>query len=155
MTEYNNILVPTDFSEPSDQAVHTATELARRFKAELHILHVMAPRIHYVETPEVMLPPLEDFTEDLRAANHEKLEALAKEAGAKLQVHTYLEESSEHTAGTICAFARRLPADLIVIGSHGHTGLLHILLGSTAERVVREAHCPVLVTKPTTEEEQE
>lgn len=154
MSEYKNILVPTDFSESADQAVHTAAEMARRFKAELHILHVMAPHVHYVETPEMMLPPLEDFTEEVRASNNEKLKALAKEAGAKLQVHTYLEESAEHAAGVICAFARRLPADLIVIGSHGHTGLLHVLLGSTAERVVRESPCPVLVTKPTSEEQE-
>ncbi|HKJ82975.1 MAG TPA: universal stress protein [Mariprofundaceae bacterium] len=153
MSDYKHILVPTDFSEPANQAVQTAAELARRFDAELHILHVMAPHMHYVETPEMMLPPLEDFTEEMRATSQRKLDELVTDAGTGIEVHAYLEESAEHAADVIVKFAGKLVADLIVVGSHGHTGLLHVLLGSTAERVVRESHCPVLVTKPTPEEQ--
>lgn len=154
MPDYQHIVVPTDFSAPANQAVHTAAEMAHTFGAELHILHVMAPHVHYVETPEAMLPPLADFTEEMRATSQKKLETLSSETGNNVRVQTYLEESADHAAEVICTFARKLPADLIVIGSHGHTGLLHVLLGSTAERVVREAHCPVLVTKPDPDEQE-
>jgi len=149
MQSYNRILAPTDFSESGTQAVHTAAEFARKFHAELHVLHIVAPYVYYNEMPEMMMPPIEDFTEELVASGNKRLESLAAELGKDLRIFTHLEESIERPAATICRFAGELPADLIVIGSHGHTGLMHVLLGATAEHVVRQAKCPVLVTKPT------
>ncbi|MDQ7011437.1 MAG: universal stress protein, partial [Mariprofundaceae bacterium] len=59
----------------------------------------------------------------------------------------HVQESTDKASHAICNFADELPADMIVIGSHGSTGLMHVLIGATAEHVVRYAHCPVLVTK--------
>jgi len=148
MPDYTRILAPTDFSEPGNRAVFEAAELARTFQAELHLLHIVAPQAFYSEMPEVVMPPLEDITAELIQAGRQQMQALADKIGEDVRVSIHLEESVERPAHAICHFAGQLPADLIVIGSHGHTGLMHVLLGSTAEYVVREAKCPVLVTKP-------
>lgn len=148
MQDYRKILAPTDFSESATLAVLTAAELARRFDAELHILHIVSPQMIYAEMPEMMLPPLEDLTAELCSAGKRRLKELADKLGPGPTTHTHLEESVERPARAICTFADQLPADLLVIGSHGHTGLMHMLLGATAEHVVRQAGCPVLVTKP-------
>jgi len=148
MLNYSRILAPTDFSTPGNAAVLEAAALARTFRAELHILHIVAPQAFYSEMPEIVMPPLEDITAELMQAGQQQMQALADKIGEDVRTLIHLEESVERPAHAICSFAASLPADLIVIGSHGHTGLMHVLLGSTAERVVREAPCPVLVTKP-------
>jgi len=148
MRSYTHILAPTDFSETGTQAVYDAAQLAREFKVNLHMLHIVAPQAFYSEMPEVVMPPLADITEKLISAGRQQMQSLAAAIGKNVQVSIHLEESAERPAHAICSFADTLPADLIVIGSHGHTGLMHMLLGSTAEQVVREAKCPVLVTKP-------
>lgn len=150
MRSYTHILASTDFSETGTQAVHDAAQMARQFKAGLHILHIVAPQAFYSEMPEVVMPPLEDITEELINAGKQQMQSLAASIGDEVRVTTHIEESAEKAAHAICSFADALPADLIVIGSHGHTGLMHLLLGSTAAHVVREAKCPVLVTKPET-----
>jgi len=148
MRRYTHILTPTDFSETGTRAVHDGAQMAREFHAALHILHIVAPQAFYSEMPEVVMPPLEDITKELISAGRQQMQSLAAAIGEDVQVSIHLEESAERPAHAICRFADTLPADLIVIGSHGHTGLMHVLLGSTAEHVVREATCPVLVTKP-------
>ena len=149
---WKRILAPTDFSEPGDRAVERAARMARH-GGELHLAHVIAARIGYAEMPEVMLPPMEDLVQEMRAAAQKRLEELASRlaqaTGAAIRAEAiHVEESALRPADAIVALARDIDADLIVLGSHGHTGLLHALLGSTAERVVREAPCDVLVIKP-------
>lgn len=144
----NRVLAPTDFSEAGNRAVHAAAEVAQRFDADLHVLHIVSPQVYYMEMPEMMLPSLEDFTAEMRASGERRLKDLANELGRAERVHTHVQESAERPATAICAFAGGMAVDLIVIGSHGHTGLMHLLLGATAEHVVREAACPVLVIKP-------
>ncbi len=148
MPGYQCILAPTDFSKPAAAAVHAASGLARQYKAELHLLHIVATQAYYAEMPEMMLPPMEGFSLQLLASGKEKIAELASGLGREIHVHTRVEESPARPADTIAEVARSIKADLIVIGSHGRTGLMHILLGSTAERVVRESACDVLVIKP-------
>jgi len=148
MTDYHRLLAPTDFSTSGNQAVLEAAALARIFRAELHMLHIVALQAFYSEMPEMVMPPLEDITTELVQTGKQRMQALAEKIGKDVRVSIHLEESVERPAHAICHFAGQLPADLIVIGSHGHTGLMHVLLGSTTEHVVREASCPVLVTKP-------
>jgi len=150
MPGYQCILAPTDFSDSATDAVQAAAGLARQYKAELHLLHIVAAQVYYAEMPEMMLPPMEGLTEQLLTSGKEKLEKLASEIGKGLHPHIHVEESATRPADAIAETAGNIKADLIVIGSHGRTGLMHILLGSTAERVVREATCDVLVIKPKT-----
>ncbi|MDX8411265.1 MAG: universal stress protein [Mariprofundaceae bacterium] len=150
MLTISRIVAPTDFSASSEYAVQIGLEVAQRFEAELHLLHVVNPQVYYADMPELTLIPLEHLSEELIKSGMEKLQAAADELAAKkgsarIQVHQL--ESAQRPATAISEFAAELPADLIIIGSHGDTGLVHALLGSTAERIVREAPCPVLVTK--------
>ncbi len=152
---WHRILAPTDFSEPGDLAVTRAARMAARAGGELHLVHVIAARIGYAEMPEMMLPPMEDLVEEMRASARERLETMANKLENAPAAAIHVEESFGRPADAIVALARQIDADLIVMGSHGHTGLLHALLGSTAERVVREAPCDVLVVKPEKEPEND
>lgn len=146
MPAYHNILVPTDFSAEAERAMQAATELARQYDAELHLLHVVAPQIYYTEIPDVMLPPLEDLTAVMIQSAEKRLKKIAGKLGDGLHIYRHVYEG-QRAADIIVAAAAELEADLIVTGSHGNTGLMHVLLGSTAERVIREASCDVLVIK--------
>lgn len=147
MRPVHRILVPTDFSPPGEEAVRTAIDLAGHFAAEVHLLHIVAPQVYYADMPETMLPPVADFTREMIKAAEKRLQKTVQHAPPEIPVTAHVEESLEKAPHAICDFAAKLPADLIVIGSHGSTGLMHILIGATAEHVVRYAHCPVLVTK--------
>jgi nucleotide-binding universal stress UspA family protein len=143
-----HILAPVDQSEPSHDAARAAADMAVKFGAELHLLHVVTPQLLYAEWPELVMPP-EDLTEEMLDQCKRYLAQLEKEMiqlGASVTVHC--EESAMRPFAAINQFAAELPADLVVIGSHGRSGLRHALLGSTAEKVVRKAGCPVLVIKP-------
>jgi nucleotide-binding universal stress UspA family protein len=142
-----HILAPVDQSEPARHAARAAADMAIKFGAELHLLHVVTPQLIYAEWPELVMPP-EDLTEEMLAQCRRYLDGLEDELtglGASVTVHC--EESAMRPFAAINQFARDLPADLVVVGSHGRTGLRHALLGSTAEKVVRKAPCPVLVIK--------
>ncbi|HXH65006.1 MAG TPA: universal stress protein [Mariprofundaceae bacterium] len=148
MPTIKRIVVPTDFSPHGRHAVASALEYARLFKAELHVLHVVVPQVYQSEMPEMMMPPVEDFTEDRLEAARKRLREWQKTMPGDVDIQTHVIESTKNADDAICEFADSMDADLIVIGSHGHTGLMHMLLGSTAEQVVRHAKCPVLVVKP-------
>jgi len=150
MLTVSRIVVPTDFSGSSELAMKMGLELALRFESELHLLHIVSPQLYYADMPELALIPLEDLTQQLIETGKEKLQEAAQALEAvkgPIHIQTHQVESTQSPATAIKIFAAELPADLIVIGSHGNTGLMHALLGSTAEHVVREAHCPVLVAK--------
>jgi len=135
-----SILVPVDFSKSSLDAVSLALTVARKYKAELTLLHVIET-LH----PDLLI----DITQsqrDARVAGHERLGKLA-DATKKAWPHTGRELRTGHPVTTITALAKRTNADLIVMGTHGRTGLKRGLLGSVAERVVRHAPCPVLVVR--------
>jgi nucleotide-binding universal stress UspA family protein len=124
---FRQVLFATDFSEPARDAGRTAVELARHFGARLHVLHVV--------------PPVTDPTPAPAA-----LRAAAAELGDGVPVVTSL--ASGRPAWQIVDYARRNACDLIVLGTHGRTGVSRAILGSVAEGVVRRARCRVL-TVPT------
>ena len=138
------ILVPIDFSPCSSAALDHAIDMARQFSARLALIHScwvsvsMTPSLYYV------VPP--DFVEKLRESATAELEQWAKRAG-QAGVECTTRVSAEPALEAILERAKTLPADLIVMGTHGFTGLKHVVLGSTAERVVRFATCPVLTVK--------
>jgi len=123
-----DILFATDFSEASRLAGQTAAEVARHFGARLHVLHVV--------------PPVSDPTPAPAA-----LRAVATELEKGLSIVTAV--TSGRAASEIVSYARRTAIDLIVLGTHGRTGVSHALLGSVAEAVGRRTPCPLLTVPAT------
>jgi len=141
MIQLKRILVPTDFSEPSERAATYAAELARRFDAEeLHCIHVADIPADLVATSAYyMTGPSEDFVEQVLEESRKNLAEFVRKNLAGLPVQTAFLE--------IIRYARDKKIELVVISTHGRTGLQHALFGSVAEKVVRKAPCPVLVVK--------
>ncbi len=142
MRAWRKICCPVDFSETSRRAAESALELAWAFGGRVTLLHVAEPLIapaleagaRSAPTPEAIEPGLRD---EIRAW------ARALPEGEKADVEV-LEGSP---AEEIVRFAREGAYDAVVMGTHGRTGLKHLVLGSVAERVVRHARCPVVVVR--------
>jgi len=139
MLAVNTILHPTDFSERSQYAFWLACSLARDYGARLVVLHVAVPAVVYGEG--VVVPP---SPEELRAATQEQLDRL-QAPRADVRAERRLAEGD--AVEEILRVAKEANADLIVMGTHGRTGLGRLLMGSVAEQVVRRASCPVLTVK--------
>ena len=136
------IVASTDFSEQAERALATAGELTRSFGSELTLLHVHDPRVPVVPmgVPAVDEPQLRKWAReqlDRLAAQHET-------ADAHVRSELLVDPSAPDA---ICRHAEEHAAELIIIGTHGRRGLTRLLIGSVAERVVRHAHCPVLVVR--------
>ena len=153
--QIRTILLPTDFSECGNFALSYAASLARTFQATiicLNVIEPIVPTVGYSGMTESM--PIADITEQLEDSAERELPKLAEcEDCAGLNVDEVVVHGD--AAPEIVRVAKERGADLIVIASHGRTGLGRILFGSTAEAVVRHAHCPVLVVKPPQEDESE
>ena len=143
-----SILLPTDFSECAECALPYATQMARAAGAKLICLYVIEPMMPPVGYAPVAEPlPAVDVSEQLQQSAERELPKLAtREECAGLEVEEIIAHGE--AAAEIVRVARERDVDLIVISSHGRTGLGRMLFGSTAESVVRHAHCPVLVVKP-------
>lgn len=131
------ILVPIDFSECSKKALQYAIPFTRQFNAELLLLHVVQP---YPAVPQMELVDVETIQDSL--AN---LETLRGTVGNEIRCATDVRTGVPHIE--IAQAAREHQIDLIIMSTHGHTGLSHMLLGSTTEKVVRNAPCPVLTVR--------
>jgi nucleotide-binding universal stress UspA family protein len=133
------ILAPTDFSECSRAGFDYALQLARDFKAELRLVHVINPHAYPFGDKYVALDPAQLMRETEHAAQ-KRMRSMAARAKTRYSVRVI------HGSPAIqIRNAANEDVDLIVISTHGRTGLGHILIGSVAEHVVRYAHCPVLV----------
>jgi universal stress protein A len=141
------ILVPVDFSSDSLKALAYARDFAGLFGAELSILHVVEP-IYYATPADmyVTTPNLTMLLEEQRRVGARQLARLAAELEKKGQSgRTMLKTGAP--AQVIIDTARSTRADLIIMATHGRTGLAHMLMGSVAEKVVRGAACPVLTVR--------
>ena len=139
-----SILVPLDFSPPSKKALDYAVSVARQFKAKLTLLHVVEP----VATPDFAATfPLVMEDDRLMALAKKDLEGVMKSARIPRGIVEKVLVRFGRSFHEITEAARTRKADLIIISTHGYTGLKHVLLGSTTERVVRHAPCPVLVVR--------
>ncbi|HEY1404623.1 MAG TPA: universal stress protein [Pyrinomonadaceae bacterium] len=142
-----SILLPTDFSQCAELALPYAADLARQMKARLVCLHVVETRMPPVGYTAMAEPLPVDMGGQLEESATRELPKLgAREECAGLDVEEVIVHGD--AAGEIVRVAREHDIDLIVISSHGRTGLGRMIFGSTAESVVRHAHCPVLVVKP-------
>jgi nucleotide-binding universal stress UspA family protein len=144
MTRIQRIVCPTDFSPTAAKAVDYAADLARSLGAELVLLHVI-PDLNYPIRGLGMAAAFPHLREEVHARANEQLAALPAKLGQGLVVKTEVRDGAPHDV--ILAAAKDHGADLIVMGTHGYTGLKHALLGSAAERVVRLATCPVLTVR--------
>ena len=151
MIKIKLILLPTDFSECSSQALTYALSLSRRYKTKLIILHVIDAD-EYIEYAEESTPEL---SPDLRAKIIQAMKEAASESFEQflkgqnlegIEIETKMLEGTPFVE--IAKFATELSVDMIVIGTHGRTAQMHPFFGSTAEKVVRQAPCPVLSVKP-------
>jgi nucleotide-binding universal stress UspA family protein len=147
MIKLAKILVPTDMSEFSEHALKYGCEFARRFQAELHLLNVVQDVVAMVPEPGMAFPAPGEYMRELQQASEESLNRLPDPQW--VEGVTVIREVRVGTPFVeIVRYARTGDIDLIVIGTHGRSGLAHVLLGSTAERVVRKAPCPVLSVRP-------
>lgn len=139
------ILVPIDFSEHSKNALKYAIPYAVQFSARLDLLYVVEPTIYPADFSfgQVGFPNIE---EELRKRGSEELNALVRnEIKGRVPAESAVRTGKPFYE--INEFARENNIDLIIIATHGHTGVEHILFGSTVEKVVRKAPCPVLVVR--------
>ena len=144
-----HVLVPIDFSSDSLRALYCAIGLAQQFKAKLTLLHV-------ISLPDAQDADMADYLNKVEGELEQDLAIYQKrveDAGVSM-VHAYVGHGLPATR--IVEGARFRKADLIVMGTHGRTGLQHLLIGSVAERVIRMAPCPVMVVpRKSREKEQE
>ena len=142
--QIKSILVPVDFSPPSKKALDYAVEVARQFKAKLTLLHVIEP----VAMPDFAMSfPLAMENDELMAMAKEQMERAVKAGRVPRGIVERILVRFGRSFPEIAEASRTLKVDLIILSTHGYTGLKHALLGSTTERVVRHAPCPVLVVK--------
>jgi nucleotide-binding universal stress UspA family protein len=139
----DRVLVPIDFSEESHRAIDHALLFSRYFEADLDLVHVFEPDYPIASLAGMpMFVPETEVVHRVRRHLHE----------AALRHHLLLPKKNIHAikggaSQEICRLADRIGTDLIIISTHGNTGLKHFVLGSTAERIVRHASCPVMVIR--------
>jgi nucleotide-binding universal stress UspA family protein len=149
MPSITRILVPVDFSSGAREAVRYARFLAEPFGAQLDLLHVWEPSPYITPSEIIWLSSSEDqdeFATRMRRDLTEKLETFAKEElGSSEGLGMYVEAG--YPSHSILEWLESKSYDLAVLGTHGRTGLPHLLMGSVAERIVRTAPCPVLTVR--------
>ncbi len=133
------ILVPVDFSEHSEKALRYALAFATQFGAEVALVHIVEQMVY---PGDWMYPPLavSDFATEKREQVLTRLRALDEGSGVKTQHIVRLGRAWQE----VIEIANELKTDLIILATHGYTGLRHVLLGSVAEKILRHAPCPVL-----------
>lgn len=142
-----NIIVPTDFSKLSHTAFDYAKDIAMRRGSKVHLLYVLEKTTPYLAVRSL------DVTEDevmksMEDEAHKQLKETAKRFGDDFQDSLELVLRKGLDYEEVVKYSKEINCDLIVIATHGRTGILHTLLGSVAEKVIRYAKCPVLVTTP-------
>lgn len=145
MIVLKNILVATDFSEPSDVALNYGRDMARSYSATLHVLHVVENVIVRYSPEIVVASPV--LQENLESEARRHLDAALTDDDRRTLKITPAVRVSPNVAGGIVDYAKEHSIDLIIVGTHGRSGVQHFLMGSVAERVVRTAPCPVLAVR--------
>lgn len=143
MYMYKNILLPTDFSKGSDEAFEHAKDIAKSMGATIHLLHVIQPMVYPtgIEIAHESLVNLEGDLESVAKKNLAKIEKRLNDLGIDTESTVLMGKPSEQ----ITEYSNRYEMDLVVIATHGSSGLEHFLFGSTTEKVIRKVKVPVLV----------
>lgn len=139
MPEIRRVLCPVDFSPHSENALDFALDLAKRLGADVHLVHVFQLPVYALPDGAMMAGP--EFTTKVTTELQKALTELARrKEGARIETH--LVEGIPYRE--VVRMTDELGADLVVMGTHGRTGIRHLLLGSVAERVVRSSKVPVI-----------
>ena len=147
---FSRILVPTDFSPPSDAALEYARILAAKFGSSLRILHVIDdPTASSDYVADGFAPSTENIRTALLEQARTRLDGVMNHVN-RTRYNAHADAVLGMPAATIIDYAAATNAGLIVMGTHGRTGLAHLLMGSVAEQVVRTAPCPVLTVRQVT-----
>jgi universal stress protein A len=139
--DIHTILVPTDFSPYAEHALQEALAIATRDKAHVLLLHVL-PFLTFTWVDEWSLARAQ-FEDKIQRDAEQQLQTLAAQQTIPTETHVLWGDP----ATTICDVAKTRPCELIVMSTHGRTGLAHVFIGSVAERVVRYASCNVLIVR--------
>ena len=142
--DVRHILVPVDFSENTPSILDWAAHLAKQHGSRVTLLHAYHLPVEFQQLEGAYLPP--DFWQSVRAEAESSLRRYAADLERK-EIRVEMAVCEGYAATVIVEEAAARHADLIVIGTHGRSGLKHLLLGSIAERVVQKAPCPVLTVK--------
>jgi nucleotide-binding universal stress UspA family protein len=143
MFPLRKILVPTDFSPAAAAALDCAAEFARKFDAEILLLHALPTLAQVVPFPMAVPLPLE-WTQAVHQQARVQLDKEAKRV-ERVRITTEFREGPVHDS--VLAAVTASKADLVVMGTHGRRGLVHAMLGSVAERIVRNSPVPVLTVR--------
>lgn len=144
MINIKNILCPVDYSVYSEKALNYAIELAERYGAKLYLIHVLDIRVYDMNDPELYSTAMID--EETMEKMKERLSKCVREdAKSKIPVEALIIQGVPFVE--IIKAAKEYKVDLIVIGTHGRTGISHAIMGSVAEKVVRKSPCPVLTVR--------
>jgi nucleotide-binding universal stress UspA family protein len=146
MIRIKNVLVATDFSEPSMVALEYGRELARTYEANLHVLHI-AEDLRWRYATDMSMALLIEAQVDLEVSARARLDALISDEDRR-QLHSRpVVQTAVSPAEAIVEYAKALDIDVIVMGTHGRSGIARVVLGSVTERVARLAPCPVLTVR--------
>jgi nucleotide-binding universal stress UspA family protein len=145
MKPFKSILVPVDFSSHAQEAIRTAADLSVKYDASVTLVHVYQPVAYALPDGYVLYTPKQ--LADLLSECEKLLASAKREAEAAGARRVEIHQLQGVAATEIIEFASGRGIDLIVMGTHGRTGIGHALLGSVAERVLRKAPCPVLTVK--------
>ena len=146
MLTLKTVLVPTDFSEPSESALRYGKAMAEAFGASLHVVHVMEDLLAHAWAAEVYVSSMPQLRDEIEKESRQRLGALLGEAERqKFRAETALLAGNPFLE--IIRYAKAHDVDLIVMGTHGRGPIAHMLLGSVAEKVVRKSPCPVLTVR--------
>jgi nucleotide-binding universal stress UspA family protein len=153
MIQFKTIIVPTDFSPHADRALGYAKQLALSTGGTLHVIHAVEPMVYPVDWGYAQVGFIDVEKEFVKAAEHD-LGALAHSLESEgVSVVTAILHGK--ASDQIAAYSKENNADLICIATHGRGGFEHFLFGSTTERVLRKAQCPVFVVKSALEKSAE
>ena len=140
-----NILFATDFSEASQAALPYAAAISRRYRSQLHVVHVMSSAGYIVPPEPVSAITIEAMHQAALADARERMQTLASQLET-IACHTYVREGEVWES--LSELIRTREIDLLVVGTHGRTGVEKLVLGSKAEEILRQATCPVLTVGP-------
>jgi universal stress protein A len=143
MGQFNKILVPTDFSEISNRAFLAAVDLARQLGASVHAIHIV--QIHPENIPESGKVDMDEIEATEERNANEKLDQLIQQNAEGVEVSRVIVHGNP--VKQITKVVKESNADLIVMGTHGRTGVAHLIMGSVAESVLRSAEVPVMCIK--------
>ena len=149
MITLKNILVATDFTEASANALAFGRELARAFGGSLHVLHVVGNIVAEASHVEGYTTDFAALQRQAEEAGRKQLDAVVTEEDRRTLAARTIVLTSSTPAEAIVSYARDAHISLVIVGTHGRGAVAHLFMGSVAERVVRAAPCPVLTVRAT------